>query len=149
MQSPLFVRTDSELSSDTLSCDGFSDTSYDDDNASLESEDLSPVSIDSTLVNSRRNTRVHFSPQHATKDDDGEEEPCSTNPFAKNYRKKADWDDETRKRMEREWFFVEDFIEKYESSEHAEYTRPFDQFRVLISVRPVLPPLLFPVTWSG
>jgi len=137
IQSPLFVRTDSDLGSE-LNDEDFDSDNYDNDNDSLESEDLTPTEIDQTW--SRRNTHTHLHiPDGSEKLPFGgfkrrESGPSSTDPFASNYRKKADWDEETKERWQREWSFVTDVIEKYESVEHAEFTRPFDQFRILIQV---------------
>jgi len=138
IQSPLFVSTDSDSDSDGLDGDEFDSDSYDNDNDSIDSAALTPTEIEHETL-SRRNTHIHLhlpnSPRSLKFRSLGKAERySSTDPFAENYRKKADWDEATKARWQREWGFVTDFIEKYESVEHAEFTRPFDQFRVLIQV---------------
>ena len=139
IQSPLFVNTDSDSDSDELNEDEFDSDAYDNDNDSIDSAALTPTEIEHE-TQSRRNTHIHLhlpnSPRSLKFRSLGkpEERYWSTDPFAANYRKVADWDEETKARWQREWGFVTDFIEKYESEEHAEFTRPFDQFRVLIRV---------------
>ena len=139
-ESPLFVRTDSGLSNSSFGSDR-----YDDDNDSLSSEDISPDGFRRQTI-SRHNTdisRFQITDGSETvnfklgfKQKDEEEEEYSDDPFAPNYRKRADWGDKERQRWEREWWFVKDVVEKYESVEHAEFTRPYDQFRVLLQVSP-------------
>lgn len=141
IQSPLFVSTDSD--SESLEDDSeFDSDAYDNDNDSIASENLTPTEIEHEMV-SRRNTHAHLhlpdTPRSLPfrslgRSTDERLPPASTDPFAVNYRKKADWDEATKARWQKEWWFVEDVVEKYESVEHAEFTRPFDQFRVLIQV---------------
>lgn len=130
MQSPLFVRTDSDSSS--LDTDNF-----DDDNGSLDSEEIESGNIRRPTIN-RLNTDIHISDGYETVNFGLGvkcEEQYSPDPFAINYRKKTDWDPATKAKWLQEWWFVPDLVEKYESIEHAEFTRPFDQFRVILQVR--------------
>ena len=129
IQSPLFVRTDSDSSRSSLDTENF-----DDDNDSIDSEEIESGKARRPTID-RLNTDIHISDGYETvnfglgvKSDD----TYSADPFAINYRKKADWDPATRAQWQREWWFVPDLVEKYESVEHAEFTRPFDQFRVLL-----------------
>jgi hypothetical protein len=131
-QSPLFVRTDSNSSRSSLDS-----ANFDDDNNSIESEEIESGGGSRRQIVSRYNTDIHISDGYETvnfgigiKSD----EPYSPDPFAINYRKTADWDTTAKAQWQREWWFVPDLIEKYESVEHAEFTRPFDQFRVLLEV---------------
>lgn len=130
-QSPLLVRMDSGLSSD----DGFDSDNFDDDNNSIDSKDIEPAESRQTFR--RHPTDIQISDGYETvnfgiavKSD----EPYSPDPFAINYRKTTDWDAAAKAQWQREWWFVPNLIEKYESVEHAEFTRPFDQFRVLLQV---------------
>jgi hypothetical protein len=131
-QSPLFVRTDSDSSRSSLDS-----ANFDDDNNSIESEEIESGRGSRRQTVNRYNTDIHISDGYETvnfgigiKSD----EPYSPDPFAINYRKTADWDATAKAKWQREWWFVPDLIEKYESVEHAEFTRPFDQFRVLLEV---------------
>jgi hypothetical protein len=133
IQSPLFVRTDSDSSQSSLDTENF-----DDDNDSLDSEEIESGDIRRPTID-RLKTDIHISDGYETvnfglgvKSDD----TYSTDPFAIHYRKKADWDPATRAQWQREWWFVPNLVDKYESVEHAEFTRPFDQFRVLLEVSP-------------
>lgn len=133
LQSPLFVSTDSDCDSDEFDSDN-----YDCDNDSIDSEDISPVEIDDQIRN-RLDPQVQILDGIETfvvvaQPKEEKDLPPSTNPFAANYRKKADWEPELKTRWEKEWGFVKDVTEKYESVEHAEFTRPYDQFRVLLQV---------------
>lgn len=142
-QSPLFVCTDSD--SDDLSSDGF-----DDDNSSVSSSDfdISPSEPPSRSPSPSQTRRPSF-PQRQNTDieiSDGTEtvnfrielkskEQYSDDPFAINYRKSmGEWGEKERERFRKEWWFVEDLVEKFESVEHSEFTRPFDQFRVILQV---------------
>lgn len=146
IQSPLFVSTDSDSDSEGIDGDEFDSDAYDNDNDSIDSAALTPTEIEQETL-SRRNTQIHLdlpnSPRSLKFRSLGKQEErySSTDPFAANYRKTADWDEETKALWQREWGFVTDFIEKYESVEHAEFTRPFDQFRVLIQVSLNSPPI--------
>jgi hypothetical protein len=131
----LFVRTDSDS---TVS--SFDTENFDDDNDSINSEQIESGSLCRPTVN-RLDTDIHISDGYETVNFGlglKSEESYSTDPFAINYRKRADWDPATKAQWQREWGFIPDLVEKYESVEHAEFTRPFDQFRVLLQVR--LPP---------
>jgi hypothetical protein len=132
LQSPLFVCTDLESDSDG---DEFDSDNYDNDNDSIDSDDISTAEIESPSSHERypeiRISEGDDTPVFAVEKEDC---PSSTDPFASNYRKKADWDPIVISRWEKEWSFVKDVVEKYESVEHAEFTRPFDQFRVLLQV---------------
>jgi hypothetical protein len=133
IESPLFVRTDSDSTMSSLDTENF-----DDDNDSINSEEIESGSVRRPTVN-RLNTDIHISDGYETVNFGlglKSEETYSTDPCAINYRKKADWDPATKIQWQREWGFVPDLVEKYESVEHAEFTRPFDQFRVLLQVRP-------------
>lgn len=132
IQSPLFVRTDSDSTVSSLDTENF-----DGDNDSIDSEEIESGSVRRPTVN-RLDTDIHISDGYETVNFGlglKSEETYSTDPFAINYRKKADWDPATKAQWQREWGFIPDLIEKYESVEHAEFTRPFDQFRVLLQVR--------------
>lgn len=136
IQSPLFVRTDSDSSRSSLDTENF-----DDDNDSIDSEEIESGNVRRPTID-RLNTDIHISDGYETvnfglgvKSDD----TYSTDPFAINYRKRADWDPATRAQWQRDWWFVPDLIEKYESVEHAEFTRPFDQFRVLLQASTCAP----------
>jgi len=128
------VRTDSDSSDDGFDSDG-----YDNDNDSLDSEDISPDGFRRQTI-TRHNTDIErFQITDGSETVNFKlgwkrEEEYSADPFASNYRKVANWDEGTRKRWEKEWWFVKDVVEKYESVEHAEFTRPYDQFRVLLEV---------------
>lgn len=121
------------------STDGFDSDGYDNDNDSLSSEDITPDGFRRQTI-SRHNTDIsRFQITDGSETVNfklgwKQEEDYSTDPFASNYRKVADWNDATRARFARVWNFVDNFIEKYESVEHAEFTRPYDQFRVLLQV---------------
>lgn len=149
IHSPLFVRTDS----DSDSASGSLDTdNFDDDNDSIDSEDIKTGSVrrptDRRPTAKRPNTDDFISDRNETVNPGPgvkSDEEYSTDPFAINYRKKADWDPLTKARWRKEWHFVPNLIEKYESVEHAEFTRPFDQLRVLLQVSPPpFPPLFSP-----
>lgn len=134
LQSPLFVSTDTDSDSDEFDSDN-----YDNDNDSIDSEDISPISSTASATSRPLSPDIQISDGTETIAfivDEKKETCWSTDPFAANYRKKADWDSDLKARWEKEWWFVEDVVEKYESVEHAEFTRPFDQFRVLLQVSP-------------
>ena len=136
LNSPLFVSGhESDSSSDDDS--EFDDENYDNDNDNL--------SINSDEIVSPEEYIRPLSPDIQISDgkeivgfvvDENKETVWSTDPFAPNYRKRADWDAGLKQSWENEWGFVRDVVEKFESVEHAEFTRPFDQMRVLLQVRP-------------
>ncbi|KAG9242288.1 hypothetical protein BJ878DRAFT_179417 [Calycina marina] len=141
IQSPLFVSTDSDSDSDEVEDEkDFDSDAFDNDNDSIASESLTPTEIEQKMI-SKRNTHAHSHLSSTARSlpfrslGRSEETHSSSDPFAANYRKKVDVDDVAKERWRQEWHFVTDFLEKYESVEHAEFTRPFDQFRVLIQER--------------
>jgi hypothetical protein len=132
LQSPLFVSTDTDSDSDSE----FDSDNYDNDNDSIDSEEISPVSPTEYVRPPSPDIQISDGTERVGfVVDENKETVWSTDPFAPNYRKRADWEPELKKKWEKEWGFVRDVVEKYESVEHAEFTRPFDQFRVLLQAR--------------
>jgi hypothetical protein len=139
--SPLFVRTDSDLSdsssddfderlcraSDDFDFDKDNDTIKDFEQGEVDGQPLSHVNSDIVISDGTETVNFNFSSKSP--------EPYSSDPFAINYRKTADWDEATKAKFQKEYWFIPDVLEKYQSVEHAEFTRPFDQFRVLLQVR--------------
>ncbi|KAF2786764.1 hypothetical protein K505DRAFT_330116 [Melanomma pulvis-pyrius CBS 109.77] len=66
-----------------------------------------------------------------------EQQPYSSDPFAPNYRHICPWSEEDKAEWIATWPLPlrADYWQVYESAEHAEYTRPWDQLRVLLRRR--------------
>jgi len=63
-----------------------------------------------------------------------QQQPYSSDPFAPNYRHICHWNEEEKAEWIATWPLPvrPDFWEVFESAEHAEHTRQFDQLRVLL-----------------
>jgi hypothetical protein len=66
-----------------------------------------------------------------------EQQPCSNDTFAPNYRHICPWDERERAEFIATWPLPlrADYFQVYESAEHAEHTRPWDQLYVLLRQR--------------
>lgn len=130
LQSPLFVCTDFDSESKD---EDFDSDDYDGDNDSINSDEISTAEPKTPINQRSDHCNIPWNEPDCKKETK-EYFPPSTDPFAQNYRKKADWDEKRKERWQKEWAFVKDLVDKYESVEHAEFTRPFDQFRILLQV---------------
>lgn len=139
LDSPLFTCTNVESDSDENDLES---ADYDNDNSSIDSYDIESKEVQTpSSLETPSYLWIHdYSGDEpgissaGEESEDGQGLP-STNPFAACYRKRADWDPVTRNKWAKDWWFVKDVVDKYESFEHAEFTRPFDQFRVRLQVR--------------